>query len=251
MDSTMDHLSYDVQTAIILGVVSTGCVALTASALVFCPKNALGLRMVLVAALATLTRYLVRTLLERVDNTAWSSIFSGCIGFEILSAIEMILIARVDAHDLSAGDRHVGIFGLLSRAVALTVNPRRVGTQWQIKDVPTVVPQSRARFIISGLFWITLAYMTIEMSENQPPPEPHLIAPEKESLTGLGNLTVEDIVFRVVITFIHWAAGAICIYSMARAVAVLSVSTGLSEPESWPPIYGPFSTLTTVRGFWG
>ena len=66
----------------------------------------------------------------------------------------------------------------------------------------------------------------------------------------LGDVTVEELVTRLVVCVLYWFAAYVVIQAYFTGWALLSVSSGLDHPALWRPIFGSVGNAYTVRGFW-
>lgn len=195
-----------------------------------------------------------------------------------LSLIEYICMARLDSFKLSElvlrdrashngsktsktknGDRIAAVSGTATigqqvwKALSLTTNFRRLYTEWEVKNVfHRETKQTRLGFVIDVLPKAMLSYLVIDCLMHAPPPEAHLITEAKQTPWRLWTLTSEDVAFRVPGSISLWLVARLVIYIITQGVlGVPSVILGLSSPDYWQPLFGPFSELYTIRGFWG
>jgi hypothetical protein len=78
-----------------------------------------------------------------------------------------------------------------------------------------------------------------------------LLARGKDTLFHLGQLTSEDVVFRLGASFGLWLSSFFVNIMLWEGGAFVTVHLGLCRPEDWPQLNGPLSAIYTIRGFWG
>lgn len=185
----------------------------------------------------------------------WAATTASLLWVQFLSASELLLVSRVDSYKLR---RYVKRANNLLRdaisAVGLLWNMRRVGTPWQVKNVPSTagqLGQSRGSFIIQRLAVTLLAYLFVDVVVSMPPPDPALVQISKTTLFSLHSLSTDDIIFRTAMTISYWTITGVLNLFMNNLGAAVSVLLGLAKPVDCPPLYGSFLDAFTVRRFWG
>lgn len=242
------------ETTALAGLATAGALfTVHATTLVFVPKSAMAVRLGAAAAIAALARLLCNLLFEVTTRPASRSAFGTLIILASVSSAEELLISRIDAGDLSDGKGHpqTGTGTLLWRALCMAFSVRRVGTRWEIPYVKRHAPQSRGRFLLSRLAKWGIAYLILDLGGNAPPPEMRLVAREKGTLLHLGQLTFEDVAFRLGASFGFWLSSFLVNILLWEGGAFVTVLSGFCKPEDWAQLNGPLSTTYTVRGFWG
>lgn len=174
----------------------------------------------------------------------WAAAVASLLWVQYLSASEIFLVSRVDAAKLPKSGSAIPVVGLLW-------NMRRVGTRWQIKNLPSTTSQSRTGFVLKRLAVTLVAYLLVDAVVSAPPPSAALVTPDKATLFCLSKLDVDDIIFRSSMTVGYWLTTGVLNLFMTNVGAISSVLLGLSEPADCPPLYGSFSEAYTVRRFWG
>ncbi len=247
-----DHIASEILS--VVAIVSAYFIVFTTT-LVFVPKNATALRLVGVIAMFAL-QYIFFELVQQVLPYPSQHANVGMLSWTgFISSTEAVFVSRIDINDLSRRKGKLSqpsIGELLWRALCIYFNLRRVGTRWEIPRLRWPRQHmSRWSFLLLKLGQLVLCYVILDAVFLAPHPEMHLIAREKETLFGLGKLSAEDLIFRVVSTISFWITTLIALKFNVIVACFLSVSLGLSTPESWPYTNGPFSSLYTIRGFWG
>lgn len=185
----------------------------------------------------------------------WAAAAASLLWVQLLSASELLLVSRVDASGLPRhGAPNNGSLTAAASAIGLLWNMRRIGTRWQVKNVPSSASQqgqSRITFIIKRVVVTLVAYLFVDVVVSMPPPEPKLTSPEKATLFSLNTLSTEDVIFRIIMTISYWITTGTLNLFMNNTGAIFSVLLGLSKPVDCPPLYGSFLDAFTVRRFWG
>ena len=223
------------------------------------PRQATFTRFVSLVALSTLTYMLQEAFVQWCGNPHWRGAAAGLLCIQLMSASEMIVVSRVDSASISASRGKFKAESIAAQAikiVALLWNLRRVGTSWQVKNIPASsnsgpASRSRARFLLRRLATTLSAYLVMDIMISGPPPDLVLVSPQKETLFKIGSLSFDDVVFRTVGTVSFWFSTALINLIMTNTVAILSVLAGLSLPADCPPLYGPIGEAYTIRQFWG
>lgn len=194
----------------------------------------------------------------------WAATAASLLWVQFLSASDLIIVRRIHAAQLQPKPRTATSSTTISRlvpavksAVGLLWNMRRVGTPWQVKNVPSTAGlawKSRARFILGRLVVTFIAYLFVDIVVSLPPPESALLHPDKAALfniTLLRRLTIDDVIFRSATTIGYWLTTGILNLFMTNLGAIVAVSLGFSQPVDCPSLYGSFWEAYTVRRFWG
>ncbi|KAK8080167.1 toxin biosynthesis protein [Apiospora hydei] len=138
---------------------------------------------------------------------------------------------------------------------ALLCKWRRIGTKWQIPILPNFSPDgsvpSKGAFLFRALLKITSSSLILSMFTVAPPPDPNLIAIERQPVfSRLDDISAADVVFRVTSTAVFLINVALMVTTWYYLVCVVSVVLGLAGPEDCPPFYGSLSNAYTLRGLW-
>jgi hypothetical protein len=145
-------------------------------------------------------------------------------------------------------------------AAAIVVNRRCIGTRLQAKNIPEnpryyqgQTPR-KSSFLLRQAAIFLWQYLVLDIFfyfDSQQPLE------ERERQYGNGqefrfDLSSETLIFRVLITQITWYLGArLVVDSCYRLFSILAVGTGISSPQTWPPVFGRMASSYTLRNFWG
>jgi len=138
---------------------------------------------------------------------------------------------------------------------------RLTGTPWEVKNVPVFdssnprfVP-SRSSFLIStgwkmliGYFFLALASLTsIKPSQN----EADFAWQQVPIFARLRHVSAKEVSLRFITSVTCWSMIYLAVQTFYKTLALISVSFGLSEPKSWPPLFGKLNECYSIRRFWG
>ncbi|KAF2139375.1 uncharacterized protein K452DRAFT_232286 [Aplosporella prunicola CBS 121167] len=191
---------------------------------------------------------------------------------QLLNASDLLFFHPVSFEDegrarLSKAEHPASISASLTRArqqvewaLSRLFNLRHIGTRTQVKNVPAFsranedyVP-SRTRFLLRRIFTVAVAYLVVDLISSQPPP-PDLDAafsPHKQYVfSRFTEITGEEVLGRFLGTLAFWLSLASLIQLLYNVPAIVAVATGISEPESWPPLTEWMSEGWNLRRFWG
>ena len=223
------------------------------------PQHAMITRTVSLVPLATLTYVLQETVMQLCKNSHWRAAAVPILWIQFLSASELIWVSRVDSAHIPARRGHPKAETTPNQAIdviALLWNLRRVGTRWQVKNIPASSnggpkSMSRLRFVLRRLMTTTFAYLILDIMISGPSPDLALVSPQKETLFKPSHLSMEDVVFRIIGTLSFWLSSALLNLILTNGAAILSVLSGLSSPVDCPPLYGFIGEAYSIRQFWG
>ena len=223
------------------------------------PQHATITRTASLVALSTLTYMLQETIMQLCKNAHWRAAAVPILWIQFLSASELIWVSRVDSAHIPArrgNPKAETIPNQFIDVVALLWNLRRVGTRWQVKNIPASSNRgpksmSRLHFVSRRLTTIMFAYLILDIMISGPSPDLALVSPQKETLFNPSDLSMEDVVFRTIGTLSFWLSSALINIIMTNGAAILSVLSGLSTPADCPPLYGSIGEAYSIRQFWG
>lgn len=223
------------------------------------PRQATVARFTGLVALSALTYMLQETVLHMCRNAHWRAAAVPLAWIQFLSASEMVCVSRVDSACISAdhgGPKAQTNSNQAVQVVGLLWNLRRVGTRWQVKNIPVSsssgsASSSRVRFVLRRLATTFLAYIILDVMVSGPAPDLALVSPQKETLFRLSCLSLDDVVFRTIGTVSFWLSSALINTIMTNIAAIVSVLSGLSSPADCPPLYGSIGEAYSLRRFWG
>lgn len=185
----------------------------------------------------------------------WAATVASLLWVQFLSASDLTLVTHVHTAKLpSLRGSGTGILRSVRTAAGLLWNVRRVGTPWQVKNVPSSVglqTQSRAGFVARRVAVTLLAYLFVDTVVSMPPPEQHMVRADKAALFSLRSLGADDLAFRCGTVVGYWLTTGVLVLFMNNVGAIVAVLLGLCSPADCPPLYGSFSEAYTIRHFWG
>ncbi|KAK0755974.1 hypothetical protein N5P37_011527, partial [Trichoderma harzianum] len=186
------------------------------------------------------------SLLEYFPNRAFISLALGATWTTFLNAFEILIVSNVSPQDpgLQLDNPGNSIFQAF-RAATLPFNWRRVGTKWQIKVPASTEDASitgRARFLFKRLSVLAVCYLVIDLCAAGPPPDPNMIAREKQTISYLLASTSEDVGFRVITTIVFLINAALGVIGAHSLLAIVAVLRG-DQPQSWPHIWQGWPSL--------
>ncbi|KAL6791111.1 hypothetical protein GGI42DRAFT_188481 [Trichoderma sp. SZMC 28013] len=208
-----------------------------------------------IALLAAVTYSFQLSLLGYFPNRAFISLALGATWTTFLNAFEILIVSNVSPQDpglqlANPGSPMCQAF----RAATLPFNWRRIGTKWQIKVPASTEDGSitgRVRFLFKRLGVLTVCYLVIDLCTAGPPPDPNMIAREKQTISYLFASTSEDVGFRVITTIVFLINAALGVIGVHSLLAIVAVLCG-DQPQNWPHIWqGWPSQAYSVRRFWG
>lgn len=207
-------------------------------AVLYVPSNAPALRLLSLATLAAASWALGHSLLRLTTVPQWRGAMVTLSGIQLLNASEILCVFAVDSLSLP-------------KTIALLWNLRRIGTQWEIKNLAPTRREARARFLLRRVSLTFLAYLALEVLVLQPPPRRAFIALGKDTLFDWENLSADDVMFRVGATIGMGMSVSLLNLIMANVANIAMVTVGASRPEECPTLNGSVVEAYTVRKFWG
>lgn len=69
--------------------------------------------------------------------------------------------------------------------------------------------------------------------------------------TRLRNVTVEEVIVRLMASVMHWVATICLLQVMYDGAAIVVIASGLGRIERWPPLFNSWTECWSVRQFWG
>lgn len=237
------------------GATELAFLALFTTVILLVPAHVTATRLASVAAVSAVTYRLQETLTQLCTNGHWRAVAAPLIWIQLLSASDLIWISRVASPSIPSGislkSRVKTTTTNVIRTIALLWNPRRVGTRWQVKNVPASSGGwTRARFVRTRLATTLAAYLVLDLMASAPPPNPALLSPPKATLYKIASLSSEDIIFRVIATASFGLCAALIDLVVGNTLAIGCVISGLSSPQDCPPLYGPITEAYSIRRFW-
>ncbi|OJD31222.1 tri7-like toxin biosynthesis protein [Diplodia corticola] len=235
--------------ALAFGATEVAFLALYATTVLFVPSHAALVRLTAVVALFALTYMLQDAFFQWTSNPHWRGFTAASLPVQLMSASDIIFITRLN----STAIRGRTILHQAYRAIVLLLNQRRIGTIWQVKNVPPTTTSSRTTFLRSRLATTLLAYLALDALTSGPTPPAAMIAPQKQTLlpAQLSTLSRADLTFRLSSSLLYWLSGFLLLLLVSNALALPLVATGLSSPHDRPPLFGALADAYSLRRCWG
>ncbi|RDL34788.1 uncharacterized protein BP5553_07916 [Venustampulla echinocandica] len=139
---------------------------------------------------------------------------------------------------------------------------RRIGTPQQAKNIPpfktsdpTYTP-SRGAFLLRTLIKAVSSYLLLDLMtfrEWGDPSQNHLLfaADKVPFFSRFGSITGGELGLRASISIGHWIGSYLLLQLFHSTLAFGTVLVGFYEPRGWPPLFGSFSDIWSIRQFWG
>lgn len=250
-------------------------------ALVGFAKPSSPLRPAAVALLLAFCVLLETTAHEKIDNRSWKCIATVLAITIPLTAFANLLVDNVNFaaggpereavqktcfNGVAAAQGEKKAIGVLAGpqssrfwfAVEQATSRRRIGTPWQIKNVPPFSSRdpgyipSRSSFLLKTTTSIFYCQLIWYIGATQQLPDTALVAIDKQPLLSrFREVTVEEIVFRAACTAISYVQIVATLKIFPHVFGFVAVASGLSEPAAWPSSFGALSELYSIRQFWG
>lgn len=233
--------------ALAFGTTELAFLTLYAALVLFVPGNANIIRLTGVVSLFLLTYVLQATFFQWCSNPHWRGFAAASLPVQLMSASDIIFIMRLDSKSVPGGS----IVNQAYRAIVLLMNQRRIGTMFQVKNIPAPTSLTRAQFLRERLITTFFAYLTLDAMISGPEAPAFMISAEKQSLVHLNSLSKIDILFRVIGTLYYWLSGFVLLIVVSNTIAIVLVGIGLSSPQDRPPLFGSIRDAYTIRNCWG
>ncbi|KAI1390764.1 membrane bound O-acyl transferase family-domain-containing protein [Hypoxylon trugodes] len=139
-------------------------------------------------------------------------------------------------------------------AIMLLANFRRIGTKWQVKNIPSWPSgaPSRREFLRQKLTSIVAIYIILDVLSSGPPPDANVVGIRNQVLLlRIPELTSDELIFRVIAVTVYWINTYLFNLFMIEVASFVSVLTGITTPDQCRPLYGPIKEAWSIRQFWG
>ncbi|PVI02642.1 hypothetical protein DM02DRAFT_670386 [Periconia macrospinosa] len=144
-------------------------------------------------------------------------------------------------------------FAKVKWAISLMLNTRGIRWNYEVKNVPAVLPQSKSRFLASRAlkfaknllladFFFQLGIRLLYTT-----PDGHIGQLNSKYMT----MRHADWRWGFAKVFVFGATPYFAMSMQYEQFAFMAVLLGLSHPEDWPSMFNPIRGTTTVRDFWG
>ena len=224
------------------------------------------MRLAAVVLLASLTYSYQQNLVAWFTNLGLRSMLVDAAWVVFWHATELLLVSRASRVDLASKARGSNSSGSSDSgnswtrvaqffsAVSLLWKWRRIGTKWQIKNIPphSSKAPTRSQSALQSLVGFVSSYLVMDLLTARPAPDVQMMTPGKEALfTRLSEVTAEEMTFRVIETpmfLLGTMFGVIMFYNLFCLLAVLS---GISSPDECLPMFGSIRDACSLRKYWG
>ncbi|KAJ7088163.1 membrane bound O-acyl transferase family-domain-containing protein [Mycena epipterygia] len=139
---------------------------------------------------------------------------------------------------------HAPLVQRVKWALTLFFNVRGVGWTHQPRALPPPVPPNtpRTKFIARQLSRFCVVLLLFDLV--------NLHARWNPAFRLRTGMAAAGLVWRVVGT-VAWAVGAAAGLSLAHyAASIVCVALGVSRPQDWPPLFGDWADVASIRTFW-
>ena len=140
----------------------------------------------------------------------------------------------------------------------VTLFPRRIGTPFEVRNVPLSINSprkavSRASFLWRTSMMVLIGYLVVDCSLLvAPDPSKAALFSEKNVplLTRLDQVSVEEIAIRI-FSSLALCINIVCFMNIGYGLmAIVGVGLGLTEPSVWKPTFGSPKEAYSLQRFW-
>jgi hypothetical protein len=175
-------------------------------------------------------------------------------GYETHSAT---ILGRIRNNDTLLDDRISTMvdrfyFGFLS-----TFSFRKVNTPYEAKNSPQfrgAQPPSKLKFLLQHVIKALVCITVVDLSAQLPPPPnpTELFSSERvRFFTRLSVVSGEEMAVRVFGSLLYWCNLFSILQGVFSLSAILAVGFGVSDVDSYRPLFGSLRDATGLRRFWG
>ncbi|KAF4457348.1 hypothetical protein F53441_677 [Fusarium austroafricanum] len=228
--------------------------ALTAFTLGFTdPSEPIRAIAAIVVALITLC-FTIR-MQDALPNRLHLALLVSGMWIQCLKSFDDLCLSRLSFEGLNASP---SVTERLKFGLRQLWNMRGVGTTKEISQIPPwsrkapLFTPTRSQAIRRHARNAILSYLILDIFANQRPSDPDMLSPSKETLlTRLGEVGLEEAIFRFFVVFSFWISAFCCIQFINSVLSLIYVGLNLYPVSMLPPIWGRLSDCYTVRRFWG
>lgn len=199
-----------------------------------------------------LLRYIELTLLSR-----WSYTADGPTSIAHARVRGKPGGGKKNAH-LTGSHRHATAWKRLRFGLDVTLFPRRIGTPFEVRNVPPVAETrgkggSQATFLWQTSAMVFICYLIVDFSllAAPDPSKAVLFSEEKVPLlTRLTQVSAEEVAIRI-FSSLALCINIICFMNIGYGVmALVGVGLGLTEPSAWRATFGSPKEAYSLQRFW-
>lgn len=155
--------------------------------------------------------------------------------------------------------KHGTVWERLNFGFDLCFRSRSAGTPWEVsnvppffRDQPEVVP-NRGRFLyVTGkkLMFDILVLDVLQIAARYG--DSSAFQPLRVFFfSRLSDVTLEEFVSRIINTIVYWNVANMFLEIYYNTAAFVVIGLGLGNIAHWPPLFGYFTQLWSMRQFWG
>ncbi|KAJ6119514.1 toxin biosynthesis protein Tri7-like protein [Penicillium sp. IBT 18751x] len=172
----------------------------------------------------------------------------------------IVLLKGIDYRDLQAqhkpkdqGSRMANIWA----ALRVTMDYSAVGTRWQVRNVPKMpawlgTSPTRTRFLMRQMAVASWQYLALDLLQRMIREDEFIWNEIIAVLLEPTTTTKHSWLLEAAINIVTWFLIArLSLDIKWRATSIIAVGLGISEPASWPPMFGSSLEAYTIRNFWG
>ena len=147
----------------------------------------------------------------------------------------------------------------LSFGLYYALDMRFSGTPWEVKNVPPFsandpkhVP-SRARYLRKTTGRLLMFLLFLDLCTFGAPNDDDVMftLDRIPILSRLHDVSLEEVITRTCASVAFWLIIYCIIRAMYNVLAIVAVTTHLTEVKAWRPLYGSLSDAWSIRQFWG
>jgi len=177
-----------------------------------------------------------------------------------LHHIDLVILKKADRADLVQGNTNANAF---LTALRLCFSTRSIRSKFQIGNVPAFPPYFRNRaspgrisFLFRTAVIFAWQYLVLDLIDtvmaSQTPEETLAAYGNNQEYLNPFTATREQNLTRLMTSVAgSFFIGRIIMDFIYRAMALVAVGSGVSEPRDWPPFFGRTKDSYTIRYFWG
>ena len=181
------------------------------------------------------------------SDLGFDFVFAHHIASFFFSSLDYILLRRYQPEVQPLGQKALSKMPLKDRlwwAAILSVNPRGIGwTHEATRHLPPRPSSTPRKFILSQLMWMGFYILLLDIANILVRTNP-CFAAGGPSFTAFGWLWRSTAWLYVSLSYLTMSLSYM-VYS------IVSVATGMTEPQDWPHLFGSPLDCYTVRNCWG
>ncbi|MBE3046076.1 membrane bound O-acyl transferase family-domain-containing protein [Candidatus Bathyarchaeota archaeon] len=243
-------------------LIGAGQMVVVASTLAYTPKSS-PLRLATLALIGGFGYWHYQSCPAFSTSGLWNSTCAAWNIIYCLHHIDLVILKRADRAELLGTTKPADVQpSALLRALNLCFSTRSVRSRWQIGNVPAfpsyfrnTASPGRMTFLFRTsviLFWQYLVLDLVDATMAAQPPEEQQAAYGNGQEYVLFTATKEQLVTRLLTSVAgSFFIGRLIMDFIYRAMSLVAVGTGISEPADWPPFFGRMRDAYTIRYFWG